>query len=333
MFILKANQIWVADIISHKWLIKRTNIKIKKNEMIHYSAWIQKSRIFHFGGGILSDRISVRFAVEINMHNCNQQRTELGKLSLCEVLGVRKSDGVEWLFFFTNRNGLIAIDPANMKYMDAPQSLLHKIRNNIPRPSNGIDQFSPDDTAFYLLHNRMGKRFVEIYDVEENLLRKEICYEDIGGFALMNDYKIIAYNRKTGTLYLHELRLQNNITIIQSGFFSGEPAFYNSFPISFVVDRLTSNYLFLALHPNGDRFRIVVVNHKNVIMAISNEQPILHKEWMTSEMLLVPSGCLVSFFVQKGQSEFRNNGVNSYVYHIEFHRENGQLVFEKYSRD
>lgn len=110
-------------------------------------------------------------------------------------------------------------------------------------------------------------------------------------------------------------------------------AFYNSFPISFVVDRLTSNYLFLALHPNGDRFRIVVVNHKNVIMAISNEQPILHKEWMTSEMLLVPSGCLVSFFVQKGQSEFRDNGVNSYVYHIEFHRENGQLVFEKYSRD
>ena len=84
MFILKANQIWVADIISHKWLIKRTNIKIKKNEMIHYSAWIQKSHIFLFGGGILSDRISVRFAVEINMHNCNQQRTELGKLSLCE---------------------------------------------------------------------------------------------------------------------------------------------------------------------------------------------------------------------------------------------------------
>ena len=116
--------------------------------------------------------------------------------------------------------------------------------------------------------------------------------------------------------------------MIDAQFFRENACFYHHFPFGAAFDRLTYCTLFLAIDKETDHFRIVAVDRHKQIIAISEENQVPYKDWNSAEISLMPGGCIVGFNVIQGDKEFRDNGVNSYLYHAQFHRENGRLVFE-----
>ena len=325
--IIKNNTLWIADIFNAKWIVKNKKINEKKAGFPLYFSWSTSNTFLLYCAKQFQNRFYVNSIIEVSVPSGKETATVIDAIHLYDVVCDRKIDDIEWVFFTSDNDKLVAVDIAKKTSVSAAWDLLKQYRSTVPMYSGGIDRISADVAIFLVLRCFNGNAFWTVYSVEDNLCLMQADMNDISGLALLNDYKVIYYDKKFCKVIMKDFKQQSQTTVLGSDFFASNIAFSSYKPIGMAYDTISNCFFFLATEEN--RFRIIVTDINQNILAISDVFETGFNGGCESSVTLIPDGCLISFYVTPDNRNYRDNAVNSYVYYIRFHHENGRLVFEK----
>lgn len=326
LLLLKDNRIWIANLISHKWIVQKKPLNIKRGNQVIYVSWEAANSIYLYSGKYTKNRPHIDQMNTLSVSPYNDIKSDLSKLRLCEVIGTRKSDKAYWTMFNTESNELIAYNPKKNSYNTDYWNTMNESAHFGPA-EKGIDQFAPDNTTYYYYQNIGENLFLNICDTKEGILLLQMPSYSVGGITLLENHKVEIFDKSTKNVYIYDLKTKNQKILINNEYFLSSESFFCSTPINAFIDPLTKTLVFLVYNTNASAFRLVSVKNGR-ITAISDDCSNPYKEFYPSDMEEYASGIVFGEYVVADMSEYIKNGVNTYLFHTKFHRENEELIFD-----
>ena len=328
LLLLKDSKIWIADLLSHKWIIKKKSLNNKKDERILYIAWSKTNNIFFYSGKNIKNRPRVTQINTVCPAPFKDDMADLSSLNLCENIGTRKYDKAYWSIFRTVNDELIAFNPDKLLYSNDYLKILSSSKSDFYLNDNGIDQFALDNSTYYYSQNIGNNTYLNICDTKENEVLLQMPSSVVGGITLLEDYKAAIYDKSCGRMYIYNLKTKSQSTLIREDYFLNSEVFFGNTPESAIIDPITNTLVFPVYNKASESFRLVAVKYGKII-AISDEfNQRFKKQWLSSNIDEYANGFIFGMFVTPGMSEHKSNGINTYLYYAAFRRENGELIFE-----
>lgn len=331
-FLLKRkNRLSLADIYADppRWIVMNHPLPVKRGEDVFYISWPRQDQFVLYCGKGDGKSFRVQTQVEMSIKPYSLlKRTEIkAEQPFGELIGSRRLDQTVWQFFHTTDDGLIAWNPRD-KTCAPGAEILRGSQEKRPALPDGVDQLSLDNSMYYVFRSVGQVFFLDIIDPIHQQLLCHMPAWDVGGFALLNGYKAMTYDRFSGVASIRDFQRQEETILATADFFYNSDAFYHELPFSAVIDQPTGTMLYLAINPDERHFRVVAVDANGAIVAVSEEAEHHYDSDYSVDLQTVPDGGLAEIKVEPGSPQYRINGVNTQLYYFKYHREGGRLVFD-----